>query len=178
MGHIIRKCDENDFYALQELSIFSFKETFEAYNTEDNMKSYIEEAFNTEKLMNELNNPYSHFYFLYFNNSLAGYLKLNEAKAQTDIHDQSSIEIERIYLKKEFQGKGLGSVLLNRAIAESLTMQKDYIWLGVWEHNHRALSLYEKNGFIVSGKHYFIMGDDKQLDYIMTKNLSESTISR
>ena len=37
----------------------------------------------------------------------------NEAPAQTDIHDEQSLEIERIYVSKEFQGEGLGLSLIH-----------------------------------------------------------------
>ncbi|MEA4815047.1 MAG: GNAT family N-acetyltransferase, partial [Oscillospiraceae bacterium] len=81
-----------------------------------NMKTYLEQSFNINKLSGELSNSNSLFYFLYANGELAGYLKLNEAPSQTDINDMHSLEIERIYVAKEFQGEGLGHVLMNKAI--------------------------------------------------------------
>lgn len=44
--------------------------------------------------------------------------------------------------------------------------------LGVWEHNHRALRFYEKNGFIAFGTHIFQLGNDQQTDILMKKSVA------
>jgi ribosomal protein S18 acetylase RimI-like enzyme len=74
-------------------------------------------------------------------------------------------------LTKEFQGKGLGLVLLSKAIAVANTLTKSYIWLGVWEKNDKAILFYKKNGFYIIGKHPFLMGEEEQTDFIMRKDL-------
>ncbi|WP_238446290.1 GNAT family N-acetyltransferase [Desulforamulus ruminis] len=140
-------------------------------NTLFNMKTYLEQAFEINKLRDELSNSSSLFYFLYVDEELAGYLKLNEYEAQTDLNDPQSIEIERIYVTKEFQGKGLGRILLNKAIDTANIRKKSYIWLGVRERNDKAISFYKKNGFYVIGNHPFFMGEEEQTDFIMRKDL-------
>ena len=101
-----------------------------------------------------------------------GYLKLNEAPAQTDVQDIQSLEIERIYVTKEFQGKRLGGYLMEQAVKVAVQRKKAYVWLGVWEMNERAIHFYKKNGFYRIGTHTFVMGEDEQTDYIMRKDLS------
>lgn len=135
------------------------------------MQAYLNEAFNMKKLRIELSNADSSFYFLYSDSDLAGYLKLNEASAQTDIHDRQSLEIERIYIAKEFQGKGLGHYLMDRAIELANSRKKQYVWLGVWEKNKKAIRFYKTSGFYEIGTHSFVMGEDEQTDYILRKNL-------
>ncbi len=48
---------------------------------------------------------------------------------------------------------------------------KKKVWLGVWEKNENAIAFYNKMGFVRTGTHSFIMGDEEQKDYIMTKTL-------
>lgn len=167
----IRKCTTDDLLVLRELSYKTYNETFNHVNTPANMKAYLEEAFNICKLRDELSNRSSSFYFLYVDEELAGYLKLNEYMEQSDINDPQSIEIERIYVAKEFHGKGLGSILLKKANDIASIQKKSYIRLGVWEKNEKALLFYKRNGFYIIGKHSFFMGDDEQTDLIMRKNL-------
>lgn len=167
----MRECKIEDLSLLHDVSCQTYKDTFELYNTETNMKAYLEQAYNIEKLCGELSNSNSAFYFIYADEKLAGYLKLNEFKAQTDINDPQALEIERIYVTKEFQGKGLGSILINKALDIAITKVRSYIWLGVWENNKKAISFYEKNGFYRIGEHSFYMGDDEQTDFIMRKDL-------
>lgn len=161
----------DDLVTLQEFSCKTYSDTFGHMNTPSNMKDYLEQAYDIDKLRDELSNSYSTFYFLYTDEKLTGYLKLNEYKAQTDIYDLQSLEIERIYVIKEFQGKGLGSAIIKKAIDTANIRKKSYVWLGVWERNHKAITFYKKNGFYVIGKHSFFMGKEEQIDFIMRKDL-------
>ena len=171
MGLLFRQCIHSDIYVLRDFSYRTFSETFAHINTQDDMKAYLNKAFDIEKLSAELLNKNSSFYFLYSDNELAGYLKLNEAPSQTDIQDELSLEIERIYVAKEFQGKGLGGCLMDKAISTAVTRNKKYVWLGVWEKNEKAICFYKKNGFYKIGSHSFFIGDDEQTDYIMRRDL-------
>lgn len=167
----IRECVMDDLNSLSEFSYKTFYDNFIHLNTINNMKAYLEQAFDTSRLHGELSNSNSLFYFFYINGELSGYLKLNEANAQTDIYDLQSLEIERIYLTKELKGKGLGSILMNKAIDVAKERNKMFLWLGVWEKNDKAISFYKRNGFYVIGKHPFFMGEEEQTDFIMRKDL-------
>ena len=173
MSIILRSCTSKDIDMLRALSIKTYYETFAHLNTPEDMQAYLDEAFEINKLKHELDDPNSAFFFLYFNNVLAGYLKLNEAPSQTDINDKSSLEIERIYVSSQFQGAGLGRYLMEQAISIARERKKDYAWLGVWEKNEKAIRFYKKNGFYENGTHSFVMGEDVQRDYIMRKDLGE-----
>ena len=171
MRLFLRSCTSEDLDTLREVSIKTYYETFAYLNTPEDMQAYLDEAFEINKLQYELNDPNSAFFFLYFNDVLAGYLKLNEAPSQTDINDKSSLEIERIYVSSQFQGEGLGRYLMEQAIAIARERKKDYAWLGVWEKNEKAIHFYRKNGFYEIGTHIFVMGKDVQTDYVMRKDL-------
>lgn len=165
------KCKIDNLELLIKLSKETFISTFKDSNTEENLREYIEKAFNEKKMLNELLNENSVFYILYNNNRPIGYLKLNEGDGQSDIKDYNSIEIERIYVLKEFQNMGIGKILLDKAVEFALYKNKNYIWLGVWEKNEKALVFYKKNDFKIISEHSFFMGDEEQLDYIMKKDL-------
>lgn len=81
------------------------------------------------------------------------------------------MEIERIYVVNDFQGKGFGNYLMDKAVSIAVERKKQYVWLGVWEKNEKAICFYKKNGFFEIGTHSFFMGDDEQTDYIMRKDL-------
>ena len=59
----IRKVTLNDIEQLQQIGRQTFSETFSSSNTEENMTTYLEEGFSNEKLIEELNNESSEFYF-------------------------------------------------------------------------------------------------------------------
>ncbi|OMF15427.1 GNAT family N-acetyltransferase [Paenibacillus amylolyticus] len=167
----IEICTVEQVCELQEISYETFNETFKAQNSPENMKAYLEKAFNREQLESELSVTDSQFLFIYVNHKLAGYMKVNINDAQSEKMGMESLEIERVYIKKEFQKHGLGKVLLHKAIEMATEHQKRNIWLGVWEKNENAIAFYEKMGFVQTGAHVFVMGDEEQIDFIMTKTI-------
>ncbi|MEC1435014.1 GNAT family N-acetyltransferase [Bacillus spizizenii] len=167
----IKKCSREDLKILQELSIETFNDTFKDQNSPENMKAYLESAFNAKQLEKELSNTSSQFFFVYFNHEVAGYLKVNTDDAQSEKMGDESLEIERVYIKNKFQKHGLGQYLLNKAIEIAIERNKKKIWLGVWEKNENAIAFYKKMGFVQTGAHSFYMGDEEQTDFLMAKTL-------
>lgn len=165
----INKCTSKDIILLQQISIETFYDTFNDHNSPDNMKAYLENAFNLEQLDKELSNNSSQFYFLYSKEDIAGYLKVNTDEAQTESMGNDALEVERIYIKHKYQKKGLGKYLFNKALEIAIALGKKKIWLGVWEKNENALAFYNKMGFVKTGSHSFYMGDEEQTDFIMVK---------
>ena len=163
----IRKINIDDLETLRYLSIQTFKETFEEVNTEEDMQKYLDENLSIEKLKTELENPNSEFYFVENNDEILGYLKLNFKDAQTEKLEENHFEIERIYVLKTFLGQKIGQILFDKAIEIGREKNLEYVWLGVWEENHRAIKFYEKNGFEIFGKHDFVLGEDVQTDLLM-----------
>jgi diamine N-acetyltransferase len=167
----IKKCTLEDLRKLQEISYETFNETFKHQNSPENMNAYLERAFNLKQLEIELSIISSQFFFVYFNNEVAGYLKVNTNDAQSEEMGDESLEVERIYIKNKFQKHGLGKYLLNKAMEVAMERNKKKIWLGVWEKNENAITFYKKMGFVQTGAHSFYMGDEEQMDFIMIKTL-------
>lgn len=167
----IRKCTLQDLHTLQEISIQTFDETFRAKNKPENIEAYLKMNFQSSLLKKELAHPSSEFYFIYYNNQLAGYLKLNTLDAQTEKMNEDSLEIERLYLLSSFQKKGLGDEWMNFAFKRAKELNKQTIWLGVWEKNVNAIAYYKKYGFKKVDAHSFYMGDEEQIDWIFSVSL-------
>ncbi|WP_026464985.1 GNAT family N-acetyltransferase [Adhaeribacter aquaticus] len=163
----LRRVTVNELDQLQKIGRQTFSETFSSGNSEENMKKYLEEGFSTKKLEAELANKNSEFYFALLANKVIGYVKVNFGQSQTEIKDENTLEIERIYVLKEFHGKRVGQFLYEKAIEISKHKGVDYVWLGVWEENPRALRFYEKNGFVEFDRHIFKLGNDEQTDIMM-----------
>ena len=168
----LKKCTSKEVLELQKLSIETFTDTFGPFNKPENMKAYMDSAYNLEKLKSEIENPNSRFYFLYKDNELAAYTKLNLEEAQGKDLFENSLEVERIYVKSNFKRQGLGKVLIEKALEVSKENKVDRLWLGVWELNSSALSFYEEMGFRKYKTYQFVMGDGSQTNYIMVNNLS------
>jgi ribosomal protein S18 acetylase RimI-like enzyme len=167
----IKEISINDIDQLQKIGRQTFQETFSESNSEENMKNYLEEGFSKEKLTEELTNKDSQFYFATAEGEVIGYLKVNFGESQTELKDEKSLEIERIYVSKEFHGKKVGQLLYEKAIQIAKDKNVQYVWLGVWEENLRAINFYTKNGFVEFDKHIFKLGNDEQTDIMMKLKL-------
>ena len=168
----IKKVTLSDIDQLQKIGRQTFYETFATGNTEENMTKYSDERFSAEKLTTELNDNNAEFYFATLNDNVIGYLKLNFGQSQTELQDEKALEIERIYVLKDFHGKNVGQLLYDKAIEVAKEKKSAYVWLGVWEENPRAINFYKKNGFVEFDKHIFKLGNDEQTDIMMKLKLN------
>jgi ribosomal protein S18 acetylase RimI-like enzyme len=105
--------------------------------------------------------------------NVIGYLKLNKGGSQTELKDNDALEIERIYVLKEFHGKKVGQMLFEKAIQIAKEQNAEFVWLGVWEENKRAIQFYTKNGFVEFDQHVFVLGDEPQTDIMMKLQLNK-----
>lgn len=157
-------CDKDDLHAIQRISRQTFSDTFDEYNTAENMNEFLDNAYSDEQLLQELNDVNSQFYIVKIDGDIAGYTKIN--------FKDNEFELERIYVLQAYQKSGLGKLLLDHAISSAKLLHCDHIILGVWEHNENALAFYQKMGFKRIGQHVFKLGQDDQTDYIYQKNLN------
>jgi ribosomal protein S18 acetylase RimI-like enzyme len=169
----IKSVSVSDAATLLQLSRKTFFDAFHHQNDAADMEAYASTAFTFNKIKSELSNPDSEFYFASVHGRTAGYIKFNYNAAQTDLQDSKSIEIERIYVLADYQGKQIGKQLINFAIEKAVDKKMDFIWLGVWEQNTNAIRFYEGNGFKRFSSHRFMLGNDEQTDILMSLTLSE-----
>ncbi len=178
-----RQLEPVDVFQLAQISCTTFIETYATQNDATNFYNYVEKAFSIQQLEQELNTEGAVFYFFEYEGRVIGYFKLNvhHTPTQTDrpqfdfdfspFQDKPMTELERIYLKKDYHGKGLAATMMS--FIESIATQhgSDYLWLGVWTLNPKAIRYYKKCGFSRFGTHIFQIGNDPQEDWLMWKKV-------
>jgi ribosomal protein S18 acetylase RimI-like enzyme len=167
----IRTATKNDLSLLQSLGIRTFSETFSQYNTAENMRLYLEKSFSRQQIEAELDDPSAVFLLAYDDDVTAGYARLRQGTNAEGLNSVNALEIERIYAVQEYIGKQAGRRLMDACIGYATEKGFDTLWLGVWEHNARAVRFYEKYGFEKFGEHVFMLGSDAQTDWLMKKPL-------
>lgn len=167
----IRIATPADAAVIADLSRQTFYDAFAADNTPENMDKFMNEQFTREKLIAEVSDPASIFLLAAIDDEVVGYARLRESSNPPELGDLPSIEIARIYAVTTTIGKGVGSTLMQRCLIIAQEKQRSVIWLGVWEHNKRAIDFYTKWGFQKFSEHIFVVGDDPQTDWMMKKEL-------
>jgi ribosomal protein S18 acetylase RimI-like enzyme len=163
----IRRATEADAKALTDLGRKTFIETFAKDNRQEDMDLYLAETFGEEKQLREICDPYRYIEMAWAGDQAAGFLHLMKSTPDPSVVGSSPIEILRLYVDARWHGKGIGPALMERCIEIAREKGHETLWLGVWERNFRARSFYEKFGFKRIGQHFFYLGKDEQLDWIM-----------
>jgi ribosomal protein S18 acetylase RimI-like enzyme len=171
MNISIREATPNDAPALCAIGIKTFYDAFAGQNSKEDIELYLQQQFRPEVIAQEFTQPDVYFFLAYSGDEVVGYGKLRNVEHPQELEGYNYIELERIYTRQDFHGKGLGAQLLQHATNVSMQRGFDLLWLGVWEHNHKARRFYEKYGFQYFGSHIFMVGNDAQTDLLMKKEL-------
>ncbi len=161
----------NDAGLIAKLSKQSFYQAFHAQNTKEDMDIFLATNFSETATKEELANGLNTFFLAYYNDELCGYANVREGKELEEFPQANALQLARIYLLDGFSGKGIGKTLMQQCINEAKVRKKEFIWLGVWEHNHHAIKFYQQWGFEKFGEEVFMLGNDEQHDWRMRKML-------
>lgn len=167
----IRLAEAGEAELIAEISRETFYDTFAVHNTVADMDKFMAEQFSTAQLVEEFSQTGHTFFLAWVDDLPAGYIFLKN-KSHQALGSVFAMEISRLYVRKSFIGKGIGKLLMQKAIAFAAQEQKEWIWLGVWEHNQTAIDFYTAFGYEKFAEHEFILGDDVQLDWLMKRNLT------
>ena len=168
----IRFATTADAELIADMSRQTFYDTFAASNTKEDMDKFMNEVFTHEALIKEVERNTDTFLLAYDEEEAVGYVRMRESESPRSFAGASALEIARIYATYNAIGKGVGKALMNACIEIAIARGKKIIWLGVWEQNQRAIDFYTKWGFEKFDTHVFMLGNDKQTDWLMKKTLS------
>jgi len=167
----IREATVDDAVLIADISHETFYETFAPSNTKENIEKFLNYQFTKGKLITEVGMPDNTFFLAYNGKEVAGYVKLRDASVPAPLRNKKALEIARIYSVSSLIGKGVGRLLMETSIQYARQLQKELVWLGVWEKNYRAIEFYTKWGFETFGETDFLLGNDIQRDFLMLKYL-------
>lgn len=170
----IRTAGTADAAIIADLSRKTFYETFAADNSPENMDKFMNETFTREKLMEEVGAAGNYFILALEGDKPLGYVRMRDGKQLPELEGKKAIEIARIYADKAAIGKGIGSALMKKSLELAAGLDREIVWLGVWEHNHRAIGFYKKWGFERFATHVFNLGNDSQTDWLMMRTVNSA----
>jgi ribosomal protein S18 acetylase RimI-like enzyme len=167
----IRQADRSDAKRLSLLAETSFRLAFAASNTAEDMDTHCRNSYSEVTQSAEIANPQMLTLLVEDDLQLAAYAQLRFDHVPECVTDKHAAEIQRFYVGEAWHGKGVAQSLMSACIDAILERGKKSAWLGVWEHNPRAIKFYQKFGFVEVGEHVFTVGNDPQRDIILSKPL-------
>ncbi|HRI78987.1 MAG TPA: GNAT family N-acetyltransferase [Cyclobacteriaceae bacterium] len=167
----IRSATFSEIPELRRIAIETQIDTFGEANTRENMDEFIAVNYNLPQLQKEWSEAGSLYTMAWEGEKAAGFSRLRLSQEANHLLGSNTIELQRLYVTKEFQGRKVGALLMQHAIDYSRGKGFDWLWLGVWEHNIKAQQFYSKWGFSRFSEHTFYMGQDAQTDWLLKLKL-------
>jgi len=173
MPTTIIRATPQDAKLIAQLGAKTFDQTFRGTCTDEDLEGVLQEFYNEDQVLKELNDPDDYFFVLFFEEVAAGYARMHLGGTVEEVFaDKNSVELKQIYFLKEFHGKGLAKELLTYCIDFLKAKNFDQVYLSVWEHNLKAQAFYKKFEFQDSKiQNPFPLGETPQMDYWFVKQL-------
>jgi ribosomal protein S18 acetylase RimI-like enzyme len=167
----IRRAHPDDAAALAAFAARTFRETFEADNTTEDMALYLAANYGHARQDAEIRDPGIVTLLAEDGRRLAGYAQLLGGPAPECVPGSAPIEIRRFYVDRSWQGRGVAQALMMASLETAVERGARTVWLAVWERNLRAQAFYRKCGFEDCGAKVFVLGRDRQTDRVMVRAL-------
>lgn len=158
----IRLATVDDLRDLRRVAIETQVNTFGIHNSPENMKAFLREAYDVKQFEKEFSEPGSCYYLACEEAELAGFLRLRQNREVEHVLGTNTIELQRLYVLKKYQGKKVGALLMQTVLGYARDHRFEWMWLGVWERNFKAQEFYARWGFERFSEHVFWMGTDPQ----------------
>jgi len=168
----VRRASAADAATLAALAERTFRDTFTEVNTPENMAAHAAASYGIDKQREEIESDRIRTLLVELDGVVAGYAQLRNGHRPDCVSAENAIELWRFYIDRNGIGRGLAQRLMQAVVVEAAEWNGRALWLGVWEHNRRAIAFYRKCGFIEVGAHVFRLGDDAQTDLIMQRELA------
>ncbi|MFO1408327.1 MAG: GNAT family N-acetyltransferase [Steroidobacteraceae bacterium] len=166
---VVRRAQPGDARSLAELAERVFREAFAAVNTPENMARHCRDSYGESIQAREISDPRRATFVCERHGRLVGYAQLRWGPPPRGVVGSAPGEIQRLYVAGECHGRGVAQRLMQACLDELAARGSDVAWLGVWEHNPRAIAFYGKYGFVAVGEQVFPVGDDPQRDFVMAR---------
>jgi diamine N-acetyltransferase len=174
----MRSAVATDAGPLAELAERTFRDTFSAQNTKEDMDLHCAASFGTPIQAGEIADPRLVTLVGDDEGALVAYGQLRWGAAPEAVPAVKPAEIARLYVDRRWHGRGLAHQLMSGLLSAAAAGGADTVWLGVWEHNPRAIAFYRKHGFVEVGSHVFRLGRDPQRDLLMARPMEATAAGR
>jgi ribosomal protein S18 acetylase RimI-like enzyme len=161
-----------DCESIASLGARVFTHSFASLMPESDLRKYLSDAFSISSIAADLKDPTMTFIVATKGSSVVGFLQLTAGTSEACIDDLiRKIQLQRLYVSSDLQGKGTGRKLMDMAEEEAKSRGVEYLWLASWEANPRVTRMYEKAGYKIVGDMKFMLGGLALKDWVMVKRL-------
>ncbi|MFC3213320.1 GNAT family N-acetyltransferase [Novosphingobium panipatense] len=168
----LRLARTDDASALADLGARSFVAKFGHLYTPENLAAFLAASHSEEKIATELDDPGMRIMVAEEQGRLLGFCKLVMNCAWPEYaRGQRTIELKQLYTDPEATGQGIGSQLMDWALAEAAIFGADEMQLSVYSDNPGAQKFYARYGFSKVADIHFMVGDHRDEEFLFARLL-------
>ena len=168
----IRRAAVADAATVAELAERTFADWFGPHNRAEDMEAHRVRSYGEAQQRREIEDPDCVTLVVEQDGAAIAYAQVRRGEAPACVMGESPVEIVRFYVDRPFHGQGIAQALMREALESARDLGGVTLWLGVWEHNPRAIAFYEKCGFRDCGSHPYLVGSDLQTDRVMVLGIA------
>ena len=168
-----RRAVPEDAPALAELALRTFVDAFGAGSDPHDLALHTARSYGVAQQAAEIAHPRIITLVAEVDGRLTGYVQIRRDEVPECVPDREAAEIARFYVERAWHGRGVAHRLMEAALDEVRRLGARTVWLGVWEHNLRAIGFYMKYGYRDVGSHTYMFGTDAQTDRVMMREVGD-----
>jgi len=173
-GVTIRRAVAADAPAVAELARRTFLDAFTADSDPHDLALHTARSYGLPQQSAEIAHPGITTLLAEVDGRPAAYAQLRRGTAPPCVPDTEVVEIARFYVDQAWHGRGIAQRLMRAALAQAREMGARTVWLMTYEHNHRALAFYAKEGFREVGRHGYLYGNSVEMDRVLARTVGAS----
>lgn len=160
---IIRELEERDCENLSALSILVYLSTYAKDGIRDNISKFVLDRFSPNRFRNILASSQVRCFLAILNHHVVGVVIVN-LESKYIGSKEYGYEIETLYIHPNFQGTGIGQMLI-RFLNENIG---DKSWLTTWIYNYKAINFYKKIGYKIIGETEFKLFSESHKNHVFS----------
>lgn len=169
-GALIRPARVEDAEVLASLAKSTFIETFvEGFAIpypKDDLEAFFAASLGVDKTRARLLDPSEAWWVAEDGSAIVGFACAGPNTLPHPDARPTHAELRRLYVARAAQGRGVGTALLDEALAWMAAHTDGPLWIGVWSGNLKAQRLYAAHGFEKVGEYQYPVGrwlDDEHI---------------
>ena len=170
MNTTIRRATAEDATALAELGAATFIESFGQLYVPRDLQAFLEESHTVEAYAKALANPDYALWIAIRDGRAIGYAQAGPCGLPHQDVQPGDGELKRLYLLKSEQNGGVGRALFDQALAWLERNGPRMLWISVWSENLGAQRFYGRHGFEFAGEYEFIVGEQRDREFIYRRH--------
>jgi len=170
MEFVIRPWQKGDLESIRRITWQSWISTYSSFIPESDLRSYFDNNYTEASFLSMFDDPLTQVFIAETDDHIAGYVRLFFNR------DENRLYVPSLYFLQDFQGQGMGRLLLEAAEGYAAEKGVDELWIGVMVKNRQALVFYRKVGFQFVREEPFTMARTTVSHLIGYKKLGRSTL--